>query len=132
MLNIYRVISMSLVMSLFFAAPLLCIRPASYQLREVHGLASKDDQQKRVRVVWKRGSHPLQARAVAALANTLQRSENEVDEVLYDDREKQIATPAIFVQDQDGHWYDNSGHELDDRPSGVNGVSSASHTSIYY
>ena len=131
MLNIYRVISLSLVMSLFFAAPLLCIQPVSYKLREERSMAVKDRQSKRVRVVWKRGSPSPQVRAAAALATSLQRSDHSADGLRYQS-ENRVATPVIFVQEQDEDWHDDDSGELDDRPSGVNGVSPTSHTSIYY
>jgi len=55
MLNIYRVISLSLVTALFFAAPLLCIKPISFQIKE-----AQNSQHKRVRVVSHRATHTPQ------------------------------------------------------------------------
>ncbi len=52
MLNTYRVISLSLVTALFFAAPLLCVRPISSQLK-----SAQNRQDKRVRVVSQRATH---------------------------------------------------------------------------
>jgi hypothetical protein len=52
MLNTYRVISLSLVTALFFAAPLLCVQPISSQIKKAQ--YSKD---KRVRVVSQRTTH---------------------------------------------------------------------------
>lgn len=121
MLNIYRVISLSLAMSLFFAAPLLCIQPVAYRLREGNSVAAKDRQSKRVRVVWQRDSHPPQVKAAAALATSLQRSVNNADELRHRG-ENRIATPAIFVQEQDEDRYENESDELDD--GGVNGAGS--------
>ena len=118
---------MSLVMSLFFAAPLLCIQPVAYRLREGNSVATKDRQSKRVRVVWQRDSHPPQVKAAAALATSLQRSVNNADEPRYQS-ENRIATPALFVQEQDEDWYENESDELDD--DGVNGASSP--TYLYY
>lgn len=129
MLNIYRVISLSLVMSLFFAAPLLFIHPVSYQLRNEQRLATKNNQAKKVKAAWKSRAHTLYISPTAALAKSLHRSENDGDELLYESEDR-VATPAIFVQDQDENWYDDDSVELDD--GGVNGVSPTSHTSIYY
>ena len=131
MFNIYRVISLSLVMSLFFAAPLLCIHPVSYQLKNEQRLATKDNQTKKAKAAWKRGAHTAYISPTAALAKSLDRSENDGDALLYDSEDR-VATPAIFVQEQDDDWYDDDSNELEDRPSGVNGVSPTSHTSIYY
>ena len=52
MLNTYRVISLSLVMSLFFAAPLLCVHPISSQIKKAEYRNNK-----RVRVVTRRATH---------------------------------------------------------------------------
>ena len=52
MLSIYRVISLSLVTALFFAAPLLCVHPISTQMKKV-----EQRQNKRVRVVSQRATH---------------------------------------------------------------------------
>ena len=55
MLNTYRVISLSLVMSLFFAAPLLCVHPISSQIKK-----AEQRKNKRVRVVSRRATHTPQ------------------------------------------------------------------------
>jgi hypothetical protein len=52
MLNTYRVIALSLVTALFFAAPLLCIHPISTQIKK-----AEHRQNKRVRVVSHRATH---------------------------------------------------------------------------
>jgi len=52
MLNTYRVISLSLVTALFFAAPLLCVQPISSQIKK-----AQHSQNKRVRVVSQRATH---------------------------------------------------------------------------
>jgi hypothetical protein len=52
MLNTYRVISLSLVTALFFAAPLLCVHPISSQIKK-----AEHRQSKRVRVVSQRATH---------------------------------------------------------------------------
>ena len=51
MLNTYRVISLSLVTALFFAAPLLCVQPISFQIKK-----ARYTQTKRVRVVAQRAA----------------------------------------------------------------------------
>ena len=55
MLNIYRIISLSLVTALFFAAPLLCVQPISCQIKK-----AQISQHKRVRVVSHRATHTPQ------------------------------------------------------------------------
>ena len=52
MLNTYRVISLSLVTALFFAAPLLCVHPISSQIKK-----AERRQQNRVRVASQRATH---------------------------------------------------------------------------
>jgi hypothetical protein len=52
MLNTYRVISLSLVTALFFAAPLLCVQPISFQIKK-----AQYSQAKTVRVVAQRAAH---------------------------------------------------------------------------
>ena len=52
MLNTYRVISLSLVMSLFFAAPLLCVHPISSQIKK-----AEHRKNIRVRVVSQKATH---------------------------------------------------------------------------
>ena len=63
MLNTYRVISLSLVTALFFAAPLLCVHPISTQIKK-----AEHRQQQRVRVVSQRATHNprINARNVSA------------------------------------------------------------------
>jgi len=52
MLKTYRVITLSLVTALFFAAPLLCVQPISFQIKKAQHV-----QEKRVRVASQRGTH---------------------------------------------------------------------------
>ena len=55
MLNTYRVISLSLVTALFFAAPLLCVQPISFQIKK-----ARYTQAKRVGVVAQRAARTPQ------------------------------------------------------------------------
>jgi len=75
MLSIYRVISLSLLMSLFFAAPLLCVHPVSIQQKKAHTLATKRQQAKRVTVAWQRATHSPHVRASDRVANSLRQAE---------------------------------------------------------
>ena len=75
MLNIYRVISLSLLMSLFFAAPLLCVHPVSIQQKKAHTLATKRQQAKRVKVAWQRTSHTTDVAPADRVANSLRQAE---------------------------------------------------------
>jgi len=52
MLSTYRVISLSLVTAIFFAAPLLCVHPISSQIKK-----AEHRQNKKVRVVSQRATH---------------------------------------------------------------------------
>jgi hypothetical protein len=56
MLNTYRIISLSLVTALFFAAPLLCVQPISSQIKK-----AQNSQHQRVRVVSHRATHNPQS-----------------------------------------------------------------------
>ena len=58
MLNIYRVISLSLVTALFFAAPLLCLQPISFQIKK-----ARYTQAKKVRVVAQKTAPTPQIKA---------------------------------------------------------------------
>ena len=75
MLSIYRVISLSLLFSLFFAAPLLCVHPVSIQQQEARSLAAKRQQGTRATVAWQRTSYSSQVRASDRLANSLREAE---------------------------------------------------------
>ena len=75
MLNIYRVISLSLLVSLFFAAPLLCVHPVSIQQQEAQALAAKRQQGTRATVAWQRTSYSSHVRASDRLANSLREAE---------------------------------------------------------
>ena len=76
MLNIYRVISMSLLMSLFFAAPLLCVHPVSMQQQKAHALAAKRQQAKRVTVAWQKTSHSTHVGPADRLVDSLRAAES--------------------------------------------------------
>ncbi len=75
MLNIYRVISLSLLMSLFFAAPLLVVHPVSIQQKKAQALATKRQQAKRVTVAWQRTSHTPHVAPADRLAGSLREAE---------------------------------------------------------
>ena len=57
MLNIYRVISLSLLIGLFFAAPLLCIHPISFQMKKSQAMTAKNNRSKKVSVVLEKATH---------------------------------------------------------------------------
>ncbi|MCG6918307.1 MAG: hypothetical protein LJE89_12285 [Deltaproteobacteria bacterium] len=63
MLNTYRVISLSLVTALFFAAPLLCVHPISSQIKK-----AERRQQNRLKVVSQRAIYnpQIKVRSVSA------------------------------------------------------------------
>lgn len=126
MLNIYRVVSLSLVMSLFFAAPLLCVQPVSFRLKREQSLAVKLRQPMRVTVVWQKGSDRFYPRGSDALAQSLLRARKAKDDLVED----HTLIPSVFVEEQDEYW-DHHEQEQDDTGEttdlgGVRAVSDAS------
>ena len=120
-------------MSLFFAAPLLCIHPVSYQLRSEQRLVTNNNRARKARVVSKRGSHTHGFRPADALTISLYRSENGAEGLPYKSENKAV-TPAVFVQKQDEHRGDDPGQDVDGdamRPE-PSDLSAATHTSLYY
>ncbi len=75
MLSIYRVISLSLLMSLFFAAPLLFVHPVSIQQQKAQALATKRQLAKRVTVAWQKSTYSPYVKAADRLANSLRDAE---------------------------------------------------------
>ena len=114
MLNIYRVISLSLLMSMFFAAPLLCIHPVAIQQKKTHALATKRQQAKRVTVAWQRTSHTPYVAPADRLAGSLREAE--------------------FVQVQGEEWNEDEREDWDGVgvTAGTGGVRTISRSSIYY
>ncbi|MBE9534443.1 MAG: hypothetical protein IMF03_05525 [Proteobacteria bacterium] len=113
MLSIYRVISLSLLMSLFFAAPLLCVHPVSIQQKKAQALATKRQQAKRVTVAWQRATHSPQVRASDRLANSLRDAE--------------------YIHGQDEEWDADERDDWDgaEVTAGTGGVRTTSHMSYY-
>lgn len=99
MLNIYRVISLSLVLSLFFAAPLLCVHPVSFQLKEEQSLAAKLRQAERVTVDWQKGSDRFYPRGSDALAKSLLRARK----VNYALPEGDSTSPSVVIEGQENY-----------------------------
>ena len=114
MLNIYRVISLSLLMSLFFAAPLLCVHPISIHQQKTQALATKRQQAKRVTVAWQRTSHSTRISPADRLAGFLRQAE--------------------FVRGQAEEWNEDEREDWDgvDATVGSGGVRTISQSSIYY
>ena len=127
MLNIYRVISYSLVMSSFFAAPLLCVKPVTFQLRKEKSLAAKFRQDKRVRVGWQQGSDKFYTRGSDELAQSLLRAQKVKDDLPEDN----AIIPVVFVEEQD-EYTDNDEQYRDDagETADSGGVSTVSNTSL--
>jgi predicted dehydrogenase len=113
MLSIYRVISLSLLMSLFFAAPLLCVHPVSIQQQKAQALAAKRQQGKRVTVAWQGTTHSPHLIASDRLANSLRE--------------------AKYVQGQDEDWDADEREDWDgaEVTAGTGGVSTTSRSSYY-
>lgn len=111
MLNIYRVISLSLLMSLFFAAPLLCVHPVSIQQQKTKALATKRQQARRMTVAWQRTT---QVAPADRLADSLRQAE--------------------YVEVQDGKWNEDERAYWDGVgvTAGTGGVRTISHSSIYH
>jgi hypothetical protein len=110
MLNIYRVITLSLLMSLFFAAPLLCVHPLSIQQHKTQALAAKRQQAKRVTVAWQ----TTRVSPADRLASSLREAE--------------------FIYGQGEEWKEDEQDNWDgvDVTVGTGGVRSISHSSLYY
>ena len=114
MLNIYRVISLSLLMSLFFAAPLLCVHPVSTQQKKAHALAAKRQQARRATVAWQRTSHTPHVTPADRLAGSLRKAE--------------------FVHVQGEEWNEDEREDWDGvgGTAGTGGVRTLSHSSLYH
>jgi hypothetical protein len=114
MLNIYRVISLSLVMSLFFAAPLLCVHPVAIQQEKAHALATKRQQTKRVTVAWQRTSLTPYVTPADRLAGSLREAE------------------PVHVQGEE--WNEDEREDWDavGGTAGTAGKRTLSHSSIYH
>lgn len=108
MLNIYRVITLSLVMSLFFAAPLLCVHPLSIQQRKTQALAAKRQQAKRVRVAW------------------------QITNVSPADRLADSLRKAQLIHGQTEKWDEREDWDVVGVTAGTGGVRTISHSSIYH
>ena len=113
MLGIYRVISLSLLMSLFFAAPLLCVHPVSIQQKKAQALAAKRQQGKRVTVAWQGTTHSPHVIAPDRLANSLREAE--------------------FVHGQAEEWNEDEREDWDGAgvSAGTGGVSTTSRSPYY-
>ena len=113
MLNIYRVISLSLLMSMFFAAPLLCVHPVSIQQKKAQALATKRQQAKRVTVAWQRTSHTTYIAPADRLAGSLRQAE--------------------FVHGQGEEWNEDEREDWDGVAvtAGTGGVGTTSPSSYY-
>lgn len=97
MLNIYRVISLSLVTALFFAAPLLCVHPISTQMKK-----AEQRQNKRVRVVSQRATHNpriFNRNVSAAWTQSIHRREHKTLHL----------EPSLPIRDGDASLNDNYG-----------------------
>ena len=114
MLNIYRVISLSLVMSLFFAAPLLCVHPVAIQQEKAHALATKRQQTKRVAVAWQRTSRTPYVTTADRLAGSLRQAE-----LVH-------VQGAEWNEDEREDWHGVGGS------AGTAGVRTLSHSSLYH
>jgi hypothetical protein len=114
MLNIYRVISLSLLMSLFFAAPLLCVHPVSIQQEKAHALATKRQQAKRVTIAWQRTLRTPHATPADRLAGSLREAE------------------SFHAQGEEWHEDEREDWEGVGGTAGTGGVRTLSHSSLYH
>jgi len=127
MLNIYRVISLSLVMSLFFAAPLLCVKPVSFRLKKVKCLSAKVRQAKRMTVGSRGNSDKLYTRGSYGLAQSLLRAREVKDDLPEDN----AIIPVVFVEEQSEYWdYDEQDRDDTGETADFGGVSTVSNTSL--
>jgi len=127
MLSIYRVISLSLVMSLFFAAPLLCVKPVSFQLKKEKCLASKVRQTERMTVGSRGSSNKYYTRGSYGLAQSLLRSRKVKDDLPEDN----AIIPVVFVEEHDEYGDDAEEDRNDAGETGdVDETSTVSNTSL--
>jgi hypothetical protein len=100
-------------MSLFFAAPLLCVHPVSIQQQKTRALAAKRQRAKRVNVAWQRTSHTTGVAPADRVANSLRQAE--------------------FVHKQAEEWNEDERGDWDDAgvTAGTGGVSTTSRSSYY-
>jgi hypothetical protein len=129
MLNTYRVISLSLVTALFFAAPLLCIQPISFQIKRGSRLAVEHRQARRVEVEWQTGNNSPRIKPAQALARSLYRADN-MDHTLLDES----ASPQAVIVTQEPNAREYQLQELDGARStdGFSGATGVSDNHIYY
>jgi len=132
MLNTYRVISLSLVTALFFAAPLLCVQPISFQIKKASSLAVNHRQSRRGEFAWQAGNNSPQIKPARALAKSLYRAQN----VNYERTERSVAPQTVLVHQEAENW-DDKGYQLqylDDTKSagGFSNGTGVSDNHIYY
>lgn len=115
MLNIYRVISLSLVMSMFITAPLLCVHPISSQLKKEQKLAAKNKQLEKVMTVLKnRNKKPSLEAKTAVRKRSIHRSSNNRAGHEYElpfTKVQSNTTSAVFVETQANNWHDDKRQE---------------------
>ena len=101
-------------MSLFFAAPLLCVHPISIQQQKTQALAAKRQQAKGVTVAWQRTSRSAHVTPADRLAGSLREAE--------------------FNQELDEEWNGEAREDWNgvDVTVGTGGVRTISHSSIYH
>lgn len=115
-MNTYRVISMSLAISLFFAAPLLCIQPISVQLDKGRSLTAKKSQTERESIAQTRSTYPSLTRSKARSAAWARAAHGVVTaghEALLGG-EEQITTPTLLPDEEDYSWSDDQSQNWDD------------------
>ena len=122
MLNIYRVISLSLVISLFFAAPLLCVQPASFRLKREQSLAAKLRQPRKITVNWHQDSERLYPRGSDALAQSLLQAKKVKDDA---------TVSSLFVEGQEEYGNHHEEDRIDpDDTDDFGGATTVSNTSL--
>ncbi len=136
--SIYRVISLSLVMSLFFAAPLLSIAPISTQLKKGARAAGNNGQPETVKVVLKRKSYaphkrkfyaPHKRGKSAAWARVVHQSRKTGQEL-----GEETWTPTGSTGEEVGSWGDEQrqGWDAAEETVGLGTATTGSHTIIHY
>lgn len=98
-------------MSLFFAAPLLCVHPISIQQQKTQALAVKRQQAKRVKVAWHKST-----------------------QVTLADRLVDSLRQAKFVEVQGEEWNEDEQENWDgvDVTAGFDGVRTISHSTVFH
>jgi hypothetical protein len=116
-------------MSIFFAAPLLCIHPLSFRLNKEQILATKICHARELTAEGQKSSDGFPIRASDRLAQSLLRSRKVQSDLPAND----AIVPAVYVEGQEEHCDHNGKCEIGaDQAAKVGGDSTVTQTFMYY